>query len=170
MKRIMIVGAAGSGKSTAARAIGERLGLPVFHMDRDVYWLPNWEERPEPDRQARVADLVNQDAWVFEGSYSRTFSLRLTRAEMLIWLDPPLLLRLFRVIRRTFQQRGESRSDMAEGCVERVDMLPGFLWFIVSTAKSSRRKQRALFDSATIPKHRLRFAADTNRFIETLNP
>lgn len=170
VSRIMIVGGPGSGKSTCAKALGNMLDLPVFHMDRDVYWEAGWVESSRDKRLARVAAIVGQSDWVFEGSFSSTYDQRLARAHMLIWLDTPLPLRLFRVIRRSWTYRGQVRSDLAEGCPERLDMLPGFLWFILRTAGKSRRKARALFQKAEIPRHRLTSASEVNAFFSAMQP
>lgn len=168
MKRIMIIGSAGSGKSTLARQIGMALNLPVFHMDRDVFWLPGWVERTKDDQLRQVERIVALDAWVFEGNNSSTFHLREARADMLIWLDVSLWTRVVRVVRRNIVQRGKTRPDMADGCTERLRMLPGFLWFIVSTARSSKTKQRALFEASALAKHRLILISDTAAFLRSL--
>ena len=164
----MIVGSAGSGKSTAARLIGAALSLPVFHMDRDVYWLPGWQERPDPERREIVARLAGEPRWVFEGSYSSTYGVRLARADLLIWLDTPLPLRLFRVVRRAILGWGRTRSDLAEGCPEDPKMLPEFVRFILRTHRRSRSKARVLFDEAGCPNHRFTTARQVNRFVAGL--
>lgn len=164
----MIIGSAGSGKSTAARLIGEKLGLPVFHMDREVYWLPGWVELSQEDRVRQVEWLVAKDAWVFEGSYSSTFHLREARADMVIWLQIPLAQRLFRVIRRSITQRGKARPDMADGCVEKLSMLPGFLHFIVTTNSRAKRKQAAFFEKTALPKGRFKTTKAFNDFVAAL--
>ena len=168
MKRVLVVGNAGSGKSTAAKMIGEALGLPAYHMDRDVFWLPNWEERSKEDQVEQVKRIVAMDKWVFEGNNSRTFDIREARAEMLIWLDLPLLLRLWRVTKRAFLYSGQTRPDMAEGCNEQLNMLPSFWHFIISTNRESRRKQSAFFDRTHLVKHRFRSSRDFNAFVAKL--
>lgn len=167
-RRVMIIGGAGSGKSTLARRIGACLGVPVYHMDREVFWLPGWAERPKDDQVRQVERIVGLDAWVFEGNNSSTFHLREMRAELLIWIDIPLLTRLVRVVRRNVVQRGDVRTDMADGCPEHLRMLPGFLWFILSTAHSGRAKQRAFFNTSAVPKVRVRSSDDVNTVLETL--
>jgi len=166
----MIIGSAGSGKSTAARMLGQHYDLPVYHIDREVFWLPGWVERDKDDQVRQVARIVAQQDWVFEGNNSRTFHLRAARAEMLIWLDIPVWLRVLRAIRRTITTLGQPRPDMADGCVEKLSMLPGFLHFIVTTNVASRRKQAALFQRFTRPKHKFRRSRDFNAFVAGLEP
>ncbi|MAC82329.1 MAG: hypothetical protein CML66_30240 [Rhodobacteraceae bacterium] len=167
MRRIMIIGGPASGKSTLARAMGARLGLPVFHMDH-IHWRPGWIERSPGNKMALVKQVVAQEAWVFEGGHSASNHLRLARADLLIWLDVPVTLRLWRAARRTIRDRGRVRPDMQRDCPETVAMLPAFLRFIWTTHRSSRAKARASFQAATIPKHRLTRLAEINTYLETL--
>ncbi|MGC1502792.1 MAG: AAA family ATPase [Sulfitobacter sp.] len=119
MKRVMIVGGPGSGKSTLARILGPRLGLPVFHMDQ-IHWQENWVERPMAEKLPMVQAVEEQDRWVFEGGMSVTYGSRMERADILIWLDLPVGLRLWRVTKRLFRYLGKARPDLPQGCVERL--------------------------------------------------
>ncbi|MDF3414338.1 hypothetical protein HKX54_07705 [Sulfitobacter sp. M57] len=118
-KRVMIVGGPGSGKSTLARLLGPRLGLPVFHMDK-IHWQENWVERPMIEKLPMAQAVEEQDRWVFEGGMSVTYGNRMERADMLIWLDLPVGLRLWRVTKRLFRYLGKARPDLPPGCVERL--------------------------------------------------
>ena len=91
MRRIMIIGQPGSGKSTFARELGAITHLPVFHIDH-IHWQSGWVERPGPEKDRLCADVHAQDKWIFEGGHSTTWPERLDRADTLIWLDLPLLL------------------------------------------------------------------------------
>lgn len=125
----MIVGGPGSGKSTLARALGAVTGLPVFHMDH-IHYGPGWQQR-EPEVKTWMSEEVHRKPrWIFEGNHSRSYGQRMARADVLIWLDLPVGLRLFRVIRRQIRYLGKTRPDMAKGCVERLDKgaLEFFLW------------------------------------------
>ncbi len=140
MKRVMIVGGAGSGKSTLARTLGLQFQLPVFHMDR-IHWQDNWVERPLADKLTMVRAIEAQDAWVFEGGMSATYDSRMARADMLIWLDLPVGLRLWRVTKRLFRYLGKARPDLPKGCVERLHPETlAFYHFIWTTRHSSRDK------------------------------
>src|SRR5690349_10638619 len=132
MKRVMIVGQPGSGKSRLARAVGERAGLPVVHIDK-IHWGAGWVERTPAEKTRLCREVEAQDRWVFEGGHSATWDSRLARADLLIWLDQPLALRLWRVVRRTATGLGRTRADMAEGCPEQLGRLPDFVRFIWDT-------------------------------------
>jgi len=126
MQRIVILGNGGSGKSTLARLLGERLNLPMVHLDR-LFWEPGWAEPDAEQFRERVREAVAGDAWVCEGNYARrTFDLRLPRADLVIWLDTPRLTCFMRVLLRLL--RNQPRPDRAEGCDEKLDL--EFLKFV----------------------------------------
>ncbi len=120
MKRIMIVGGPGSGKSTLARWLGERTGLPVRHMDQ-IHWMSDWVERPQLEKIELIRAVEESEEWIIEGGISKRYAARLARADMLVWLDLPVSLRLWRVLRRSWRYRGQSRPDLPEGCPEKLD-------------------------------------------------
>lgn len=148
MQRVMIVGAPGSGKSTLARWLGARLDLPVHHMDH-LHHLPGWEPRPDPEKQAMAHAIEATPAWVFEGGMSSTYATRAARADTLIWLDLPVGLRLWRVTKRLVRYWGQTRPDMAPGCVEGLGWHTfEFYHWIVTTRRGARRKVQAVLDAA----------------------
>lgn len=120
MDRVMIFGGSGSGKSTLARALGQATGLPVVHMDH-IYWQEGWVQRPADEVQRLALAAAEGPRWIIEGNHSRSMERRAERADLLIWLDPPRWLRVWRVLRRVAVYRGRTRPDMAPGCPERFD-------------------------------------------------
>lgn len=147
LNRIMIIGQCGSGKSTLAQRLGERTGLPVIHIDK-IHWQPGWVERSKDEKTRLCLEVEQQEQWVFEGGHSATWPSRLARADVVVWIDLPVGLRLRRVIWRSVSGWRRSRPDMAEGCPERLRMLPEFLHFIWATRDSAREKIRRLLASA----------------------
>ncbi|KJK09996.1 MULTISPECIES: ATPase AAA [Pseudomonas] len=126
MQRIVILGNAGSGKSTLARDLGERLNVPVVHLDK-LFWEPDWTEPDADTFRARVSAALASDAWICEGNYARrTFDLRLPRAQLIIWLDTPRITCFTRVIWRSLLNR--PRADKPLGCEEKLDR--AFLTFL----------------------------------------
>ncbi|MEJ7704935.1 MAG: hypothetical protein WKF47_15355 [Geodermatophilaceae bacterium] len=69
MQRVMVVGCAGAGKSTVAGIVGQRLGLPVVHLDQH-YWAASWVEPDEATWRQRQRALVAGARWVIDGNYS----------------------------------------------------------------------------------------------------
>jgi len=163
----MIVGQPGSGKSTLARLIGARTGLPVHHMDH-IHWMSGWVQRPDAERLAMATAVETSEAWVFEGGFSRTYAHRLSRADTLIILDPPFLLRVWRVFRRTVAQYGKVRADLPEGCPERFDA--EFWSYIWRTRHTGRARILALANqaAATTSVHHLRSPGAVRHFLESV--
>jgi adenylate kinase family enzyme len=127
MRRAVILGCSGSGKSTLAVRLGEKLGLPVVHLDI-LYWRPSWQPPDREGFRARVAEAIAGDGWISEGNYRETFDLRLPRADVVIILKRARWLCLWHVLWRSIFQRGK-RPDLPAGCPERTDWdLLKFIW------------------------------------------
>lgn len=127
MQRIVVVGCSGSGKSTLSRALAARLGLPAIHLDA-LYWRPGWTPSKAGDFRQRVAAATAGDRWVCDGGYSSTYDLRFPRADLVVWLDRPRWLCLWRVARRWLGHLGRTRPDMGPDCPEKIDL--DFILFI----------------------------------------
>ena len=119
-QRVLVLGNGGAGKSTFARAMGERFSLPVVHLDR-IWWLPGWVNRSREEFDALLARELDAPAWVMDGNYERTLSWRLCYAEAAVFLDLPAEECLKSVRARAEEYRGRTRPDMTEGCEERLD-------------------------------------------------
>lgn len=127
MRRILIVGPGGGGKSVLARRIAARLDLPLIHLDAR-YWRPGWVAPSKDDWRQTVERLTQGERWVMDGNYGGTLALRLDACDTAILMDMPPHVCLRRVLWRRWMHRGVSRPDMAPGCPETID--PRFLWWI----------------------------------------
>jgi adenylate kinase family enzyme len=142
VQRVLIIGPCGSGKSTLARELAPRMGLPLIHMDQ-LGWQAGWVETEKSELNARLAEAVAQESWLIEGNYGSTLAPRLERADTVIYLDFPIGLCLWRLIRRVTSLRGQSRPDMPEGCPERFDA--AFFWYVMNWNSGPRpRTERAI--------------------------
>ena len=119
--RIAIVGCSGGGKSTLARKLGAKLGLPIVHLDV-IFWLPGWKESDDARFRAKLEAALAGGRWITDGNFSRMADLHFAGAELIVWVDQPRMLCLRRALSRAIRMRGQSRIDMAEGCVERIDL------------------------------------------------
>ena len=119
MRRVLIIGSGGAGKSTFASRLSRRTGLPLIHLD-SLYWQPGWIETPAAEWDQTIEQLLGRDTWIMDGNYGRTLERRLAACDTVIFLDLPRLLCLQRIIRRRLQFHGRSRPDMREGCPERL--------------------------------------------------
>jgi adenylate kinase family enzyme len=134
----MVIGvSSGVGKSTFARKLSAALNIEVYHLDA-LYWKPGWAEAPLEEFAAAQKKIVCNDQWIIEGNYSNTFEIRVEQADTIFYLELPLLICLYRVIKRWFQNIGRTRSDMGEGCNEKIDW--DFIKFICTTYYPRKRK------------------------------
>lgn len=127
MRRVLVIGAGGAGKSTMAIRLGQRTGLPVIHLDRE-YWQPGWIEPDEATWTATVTRLLAQERWILDGNFGGTLERRLAACDTVIFLDLPRRVSLWRVLKRRLRHHGGARPDMAPGCHERLSL--HFLWWI----------------------------------------
>jgi adenylate kinase family enzyme len=119
--RARVVGVSGAGKSTFARALGRRLGVPALELD-EVFWAAGWTLRDPDEGRQRLREFVAGPGcagWVIDGNWnSRVFDL-LDGADTIVWLDYSLRVAMGRVIRRTLG-RGITRRELWHGNKERL--------------------------------------------------
>ena len=137
MKKVLVIGPGGAGKSTVARRLGELLRLEVQHLDR-FYWRAGWQEPPKDDWVHTINELARGDSWIMDGNYSGTLDLRIQHCDTIIFLDLPRLVCLWRIVKRRLLNRNRSRDDMAEGCKEKLDW--SFVQWVWHYSQRSRPK------------------------------
>jgi len=96
------------------------LKLPVYHLD-SFYWKPGWVPTAYDEWIPIAKDLASRDEWIIDGGYSSTLDDRLKRADLVILLDMPRYLCMYRIIKRRLEYRGKTRPDMGQGCPEKLD-------------------------------------------------
>lgn len=140
MEKIVVMGvSAGVGKSTFAVKLGEKLTLPVYHLDA-YYWKPGWVEAELEEFRAAQENIVKKEKWIVEGNYTATADIRLREADTMIYLELPLVVCVYRVLKRWLMNIGRTRPDVGEGCPEKMDV--AFLKFIITTYSMRKVKMR----------------------------
>ncbi|MGH3647388.1 MAG: adenylate kinase [Micromonosporaceae bacterium] len=103
MRRVAMVGNAGSGKTTLGRALAQRLGVTYTELD-SIYHQPGWRPLEREEFRARVSDLVAADGWVVDGNYTAVRDLVWGRADTVVWFDLPRRTVMRAVIGRTLRR------------------------------------------------------------------
>jgi len=135
MKRVLVIGPGGAGKSTFAKRLGEALNIEVKHLDV-AYWRSGWSKPSEDEWVQTVNQLISGDTWILDGNFGGTLELRLRHCDTIIFLDMPRLLCVWRVVKRRLLYRNRSRPDMAAGCHEKLDL--DFLLWVWNYSQRSR--------------------------------
>ena len=164
MERIMIIGCGGAGKSTLARQLGEKLNLPVIHLDK-LFWRPGWESvsREEFDQLHREA--LAGEKWIMDGNFDRTIGERIRRCDTVIYLDFSRFTCLMGVAKRILTTYGTVRPDMGEGCPERFDW--EFLQWVWNFNQNKREKTyRLLNETEDVEKIVLKNRRAVRKFLE----
>ncbi len=139
--KIAITGASGNGKTTLARELQRVAGLRHVEIDA-LHHGPNWESCGPVVLRERVLAATAGDDWVTDATYQRMLGdLVVERADVLVWLDLPLALVMWRLLRRT-QTRIRRRVVLWNGNVEEGwrDAVRHLLWPAVRTAYRNRRE------------------------------
>ena len=107
MKKIMVIGCPGSGKSTFSRALHEITGIPLFHLDM-MYWNSDRTTVEKAIFRERLSETIQKNEWIIDGNYGSTIELRLQACDTVIFLDYPSDICLNGIMER----RGKARTDM----------------------------------------------------------
>ena len=145
MERIIIIGCGGAGKSTLARQLGEKLDIPVVHLDK-LFWNPGWVEKSQEEFDALHEQELAKEKWIMDGNFNRTMPQRVARCDTVIYLDFSRIACLFGVLKRVLTTYGKVRPDMGEGCPERIDF--EFLKWVWNYNKNKRERNYKLLNEA----------------------
>ena len=162
MKRAMIIGCPGSGKSTFARALRDKTGLPLHYLDR-MNWNADRTTVPEEVFMARLQEAIRQEEWIIDGNYGGTIELRMQACDTVFFLDYPAEVCLAGVAAR----RGKPRPDMP--WVETGEDA-AFMAFIRNYPMDSRPKILALLEKYAAEKSVIVFRsrADAEEYLRRL--
>lgn len=141
MKRIVIVGACGSGKTSLGRHLAENLDYPLIDLD-DLYWLPNWIMRPKDEILASIKKTVEAPQWVICGNHSPARKVIWSKADTIIWIDPPFLSLLWRVLKRSIRLM-VTKQPICNGNYETLRRLfckDSILYYLVTSYHKCKRR------------------------------
>lgn len=139
MKRIMVIGCPGSGKSTLSRELHSKTGIPLYHLD-----MLNWNaDRTTVEKSIfleQLSNVLEKDKWIIDGNYDATMELRMQRCDTVLFLDYPLDVCLDGISKR----RGKPRSDIPWEEPEQDD--EEFIRFIKNYNSQSRPQVMRLLE------------------------
>lgn len=122
MNRVLVLGSGASGKTTFSLKLSEKTGLPLYHLD-SLYWSPGWKATEEKAWREKVADLVQKDRWIIDGSYGGTLDLRIPHADTILFLDISNWQCVWNILKRRIKYSrlsGKTRPGMPVDCPERI--------------------------------------------------
>ena len=167
MKRILIIGNCGSGKSTFSKKLNRHLKLELKHLD-NLFWKPNWKETPKQEWKEIVRYIIKKDRWIIDGNYNSTLDIRIKRADTIIFLDIPRSICLWNASKRVIKGKYFKvvRDDIANGCNERFDL--SFYKWIWNYNKNVRQRYLNLLQSLENKKKVVIFNnyQDSNKFLK----
>ncbi len=143
-RRILVYGVTGSGKSTAALRLGERLGLPVTLVD-ELTWLPGWVPVSDERQRELIADIASGEEWILDSAYGAWLHVVLPRTELVVGLDYPRWFSLQRLVRRTVssalskEPRCNGNTESWRGMFSRTSIIR---WHFASFARKRDRMRR----------------------------
>ena len=141
-ERILVYGVTGSGKTVLAERISACTGIPWHSVD-DLTWEPGWVQVPEDEQRRRIEAICAGERWVLDTAYGTWVDVPLARAELIVALDFPRWLSLFRVTRRTFA-RALDRRPICNGNRESFRQMFSRESMIVWHFRSFERKRRRI--------------------------
>ena len=120
ISRVVVLGCAGSGKTTFARRLGERVGAPVICLD--AIWRPNWGKDDVPAFRTLMKEAHAGECWISDGNFAQvTFDIRLPRATLVIWIDRPKIFCAWHAVARVLQPGEQHR-------IRNVTKVLRFIW------------------------------------------
>lgn len=139
MRRVLIIGNAGAGKSSFAKKLAEKTGLPLVHLDK-LYWHGNWEHLSREEFDTAMQTELEKDAWIIDGNFNRTLPHRLKYCDTVFFFDLPTVTCLWGITKRVFTHHGKVRPDMGGNCKEYFDKQKPALYKSVLQFNGQHRK------------------------------
>ena len=107
MKKVIVIGCPGSGKTTFAKRLAELAKLPIYHLDA-IWHKPDKTHIPREEFDSRIKEIFKGERWIIDGNYRRTIEMRVEAADTVFLFDLPTKVCLEGALARV----GAERADM----------------------------------------------------------
>jgi len=137
----LVYGVTGSGKTTLARRIGEKTGLPWYSVD-DLTWDPGWKQVPVEEQRRRIQAICDQECWILDTAYGAWRDIPLARVELIVALDYPRWLSLSRLLSRSIR-RAIDKKPICNGNTESFLLMlsrDSIIWWHFKSFKSKKTR------------------------------
>lgn len=163
-RRILVIGSPGSGKSTFSRKLAEIAGIPLTHLDKE-FWNSGWVETSREAWIKKQEAFLSKDRWIIDGNYGGTLDMRLEKADTIICFQLNRLVCLLSYFKRVITNINKVRSDMPEGCPEKLDFeFMKYIWdFPKKSGQENIHKLKEIKDKQIIVFKR---RSEANRYLK----
>lgn len=174
MKKINVIGTSGTGKSTFSGALAEKLGYEHIELDA-IFWQDDWQETPDEEFFAALAEQLSQPTWVLDGNYTRTIPIKWREADTVIWLHYGFFTVLFRAMKRAVTRIVSRKKLWGTNNVETLGKLffkDSIVWWTIKTYGKRDHQYRAIMNDpayAHIKFIELTSPKAASAFLETLS-
>ena len=160
MKKVLIIGCPGAGKSTFGKRLADKTGLPLYHLDM-IWHKPDKTNISTDEFDSRLTEITLRDEWIIDGNYQRTLEMRLNRCDTVFLLDFPLEVCLARIKSRI----GTVREDLPW---KETELDKSFEEFVINFPEDNLPKIYRLLEKYTMSKdiHILRSRAEADTYLE----
>lgn len=171
MKKVIVIGTTGSGKSTFAIQLANKLKCHYIQLDL-LFWKPNWEWSSDEDFFQKIRNEIDRDCWILDGNYTRTQSITWTVADTVIWIDLPFWQTFYQCFTRSFK-RALSQEELWPNTgnresFKRMLSKDSILLWLFKTYDIHKQKYENKFNDplySHITFHRLKSRKEVNQFL-----
>lgn len=113
MKKVIVIGTTGSGKSTFASQLAKKIEASYVSLDL-LFWKADWQGSTDEEFIEKIRHAIATESWIVDGNYSRTQEVTWPQADTIIWIDLPFWLTFYQCLARAIN-RALSKNELWPG-------------------------------------------------------
>ena len=168
MKRILVIGTSGTGKSTFAQKLSKCLKLPFFASDH-FYWEPNWRIASAEKVHQQILEVIYREAWILDGNFDDEHEWMWKRADCIIWLDYSLITILRRIVFRNFRWLLTRQPTWSGNQMTLQRVISGIRHAVNSYSQKRQKYPTWLAELSGVTVHRFHNSDEADRWLQGLN-